>query len=153
MRDELKLKMMEALSKGNLKVGQIIFEVNGDNYLYEARDKEENKKEIAPDVLSRAISDVQSFFWGNSSYAVVFCVCRDCFDYPNNMSQFERVIASLSYQVSPKYLCSEGTISNTLNDNPYMKLPVSKWETNGAKERVLTLRDEFLKAVEKNKTA
>ena len=31
-------------------------------------------------------------------------------------------------------------------------MPVDKWEANGAKERVLILRDEFVKAVEKNKT-
>lgn len=152
MSDELKLKLIETLSKGNLKVGQLIFEVKGDNYYYEDRSKEENKKDIAPDVLSRAISEVQPFFWGISSYAVVFCVCRDCFNYPDNMSQFERELANLSYQISPKYLCSEGTISNTLKTNPYMKLHVDKWESNGAKERVLILRDKFVKAVEKNKT-
>ena len=67
------------------------------------------------------------------------------------MSQFERELANLSYLVNPKYLCSEGTISNTLKANPYMKLPVDKWEANGAKERALILRDAFVKAVEKNK--
>ena len=152
MSDELKLKMIEALTKGHLKVGQLIFEVKGDNYYYEDRSKEENKQDIAPDVLSRAISEVQPFFWGISSYAVVFCVCRDCFNYPDNMSQFERELANLSYQVGFKFLCSEGTISNTLKANPYMKLPVDKWEVNGAKERALILRDEFMKAVEKNKS-
>ena len=152
MSDELKLKMIEALTKGHLKVGQLIFEVKGDNYYYEDRSKKENKQDIAPDVLSRAISEVQPFFWGISSYAVLFCVCRDCFNYPDNMSQFERELANLSYLVNPKYLCSEGTISNTLKANPYMKLPVDKWEANGAKERALILRDEFVKAVEKNKT-
>ena len=152
MSDELKLKMVEALTKGHLRVGQLIFEVKGDNYYYEDRSKEEEKKDLAPAVLSRAISEVQPFFWGISSYAVVFCVCRDCFNYPDNMSQFERELASLSYQVGLKFLCSEGTISNTLKANPYMKLPVDKWEANGAKGRVLMLRDEFVKAVEKNRT-
>ena len=152
MSDELKLKMVEALTKGHLRVGQLIFEVKGDNYYYEDRSKEEEKKDLAPAVLARAISEVQPFFWGISSYAVVFCVCRDCFGYPDNMSKFERDMASLSFLVGPKYLCSEGTISNTLKANPYMKLPVDKWEANGAKGRVLMLRDEFVKAVEKNKT-
>ena len=152
MSDELKLKLIEALSKGHLKVGQLIFEVKGNNYYYEDRKKEKNKQDIDPGVLSRAISEVQPFFWGISSYAVVFCVCRDCFGYPDNMSQFERELASLSYQVGLKFLCSEGTISNTLKANPYMKLPVDKWEANGAKERALILRDEFMKAVEKNKS-
>ena len=152
MSDELKLKLIEALSKGHLKVGQLILEVNGNNYYYEDRSKEESKKNISPDILSRAISEVQPFFWGISSYAVLFCVCRDCFNYPDNMSQFERDLANLPFLVCPKYLCSEGTISNTLKANPYMRLPVDKWEANGAKERALILRDEFVKAVEKSKT-
>ena len=63
MSDELKLKMIEALTKGHLKVGQLIFEVKGNNYYYEDRSREENKQDIAPGVLSKAISEVQPFFW------------------------------------------------------------------------------------------
>ena len=71
MSDELKLKLIEALSKGHLKVGQLIFEVKGINYYDEDRKKEKNKQDIDPGVLSRAISEVQPFFWGISSYAVL----------------------------------------------------------------------------------
>lgn len=154
MSDDANMKFLEMLLKNGVQISNFIMDNHGtmNVHAHEDKSKEENKQAIDPGVLSRAISEVQPFFWGISSYAVVFCVCRDCFNYPDNMSQFEREIASLSYQVSPKFLCSEGTISNTLKTNPYMKLPVDKWEVNGAKERALKLRDEFMKAVEKNKT-
>ena len=154
MSDDANRKFLEMLLKNGVQISNFIMDNHGtmNVHAHEDSSKKENKQDIAPDVLSRAISEVQPFFWGISSYAVLFCVCRDCFNYPDNMSQFERELANLSYLVNPKYLCSEGTISNTLKANPYMKLPVDKWEANGAKERVLILRDEFVKAVEKNKT-
>ena len=154
MSDDANMKFLEMLFKNGVQISNFIMDNHGtmNVHAHEDSSKKENKQDIAPDVLSRAISEVQPFFWGISSYAVLFCVCRDCFNYPDNMSQFERELANLSYLVNPKYLCSEGTISNTLKANPYMKLPVDKWEANGAKERVLILRDEFVKAVEKNKT-
>ena len=154
MSDDANMKFLEMLLKNGTHIGNFIMDNHGtmNVHAHEDSSKKENKQDIAPDVLSRAISEVQPFFWGISSYAVLFCVCRDCFNYPDNMSQFERDMASLSFLVGPKYLCSEGTISNTLKANPYMKLPVDKWEANGAKGRVLMLRDEFVKAVEKNKT-
>ena len=43
--------------------------------------------------------------------------------------------------------CSEGLISNTMRNNPYMRLAVDKWEQQGAKQRVLRLVDEYKKAV------
>ena len=154
MSDDANMKFMEMLLKNGTHIGNFIMDNHGtmNVHAHEDKSKDETKKDIAPEVLSRAISEVQPFFWGISSYAVVFCVCRDCFNYPDNMSQFERELASLSYQAGLKFLCSEGTISNTLKANPYMKLPVDKWEANGAKERALILRDEFMKAVEKNKS-
>jgi len=154
MSDDANMKFLEMLFKNGVQISNFIMDNHGtmNVHAHEDSSKKENKQDIAPGVLSKAISEVQPFFWGISSYAVLFCVCRDCFNYPDNMSQFERELANLSYLVNPKYLCSEGTISNTLKANPYMKLPVDKWEANGAKERVLILRDEFVKAVEKNKT-
>ena len=52
------------------------------------------------------------------------------------MSQFER-----------DFGCSEGLISNTMRNNPYMRLAIDKWEQQGAKQRVLRLVAEYKKAV------
>ena len=95
--------------------------------------------EVQPDVqmLVECVAQVREFFWRDSSMAVIFCVCRDCYDYANNMSQFER-----------DFHCQEGLLSNTLRNNPYMRLPVSKWEQIGVKDRVLRLVEAYKNAVE-----
>ena len=98
---------------------------------------------LTREILAQAISRVKNLFWGVSSNAVLFCVCRDEEYYPDNMSQFERELMNLDYPNGMAYLCKEGTISNTFRTNQYMKLHIDKWESNGAKERVLILRDKF----------
>ena len=95
------------------------------------------EKKYDSEELLRGIDKVRAFFWGESSMAVIFCVCRDCYDYANNMSQFER-----------EFHCTEGLLSNTFRNNPYMRLHIDKWKQNGAKERVLRLVEEYRKAVE-----
>lgn len=87
--------------------------------------------------LVTSVGKVRDYFWGDSSMAVIFCVCRDCYDYVDNMSQFER-----------DFICQPGLLSNTFRNNPYMRLPVSRWEQQGAKERVLRLVEAYKKAVD-----
>ena len=52
------------------------------------------------------------------------------------MSSFER-----------EFNCSEGLISNTFRNNPYMRLSIDKWKENGAKPRVLQLAGAYINAV------
>ena len=86
--------------------------------------------------MTSAVDRVRQFFWSESAMAFIFCVCRDCFNYANNMSQFER-----------EFNCREGLLSNTFRNNPYMYLSVDKWAENGAKERVLRLVDAYKDAI------
>ena len=48
--------------------------------------------------LARAIEECQKYFWGNSAYAVVFCVLRDCFGMLPNKTGFERRVEELPYE-------------------------------------------------------
>jgi len=93
--------------------------------------------------LAAAILACQKYFWANSSYAVLFCVCRDYFGYPDNMSQFEREIQELDFPQKPDYQCADNVIAGTFYNNDYMKLPVDHWKQSGAKERVLLLAEEL----------
>ena len=97
------------------------------------------KADEQPDVstLVACVDSVRQYFWGDSSMAIIFCVCRDCFKYADNMSQFER-----------EFHCQEGLLSNTFRNNPYMRLHVDKWAENGAKQRVLQLMEAYKNAVE-----
>lgn len=106
---------------------------------------------ITPDQLARAILKVQHLFWANSSYAVLFCVLRDCFGNADNRSRFEREVALLPFDKRPTYSCTPGVVSSTMNDNPYMDKHVDTWQKNGARERVLKLANAFKEAVLKEK--
>ena len=114
-----------SVDKGEVHVGD-----NGKAVVAESETKYEVK------MLVESVDAVRDLFWGDSSMAVIFGVCRDSFKYVDNMSQFER-----------DFGCSEGLISNTMRNNPYMRLAVDKWEQQGAKQRVLRLADEYKKAV------
>ena len=114
-----------SVDKGEVHVGD-----NGKTVVAEGETKYEVK------MLVESVDAVRDLFWGDSSMAVIFRVCRDCFKYADNMSKFER-----------DFGCSEGLISNTMRNNPYMRLAIDKWEQQGAKQRVLRLVAEYKKAV------
>jgi len=101
---------------------------------------EEKEKELpAADLatLRECAAQVREYFWSESAMTVIFCVCRDCFGYPDNMSQFER-----------EFECQEGLLSSTFRNNRYMRLHIDKWKQSGAKSRVLTLVDVYRRTVE-----
>ena len=105
------------------------------NNYYGSREAE--KSPVAIDRLVEGVEKVRSYFWAESAMAVIFCVCRDYYEYANNMSQFER-----------DFGCKEGLLSNTFRNNSYMQLPVDRWRQNGAKERTLKLVEAYQHAVE-----
>ena len=107
------------------------------NNYYGSNGREEGL-EVALPVLQACVEHVRKIFWGDSSMAVIFCVCRDRYCYADNMSQFER-----------DFQCQEGLLSNTFRNNPYMRLAIDKWKENGAKERVLRLVEAYENAVQK----
>lgn len=94
------------------------------------------QRDAEVETLVACVDAVRQYFWCPSSLSVIFCVCRDNYYYPNNMSQFER-----------DFRCSQGLLSNTFRNNPYMRLHIDKWRQNGAKDRVLRLVDAYQTAV------
>ena len=112
---------------------------------YENQNQNENYKERVIDnkVLKKAVGKVKPFMWAASSYAVLYCVCRDKYGIPDNMSQFEREFSNSK----TGYTCKEGVISSTFRTNSYMKLHIDRWEQNGAKERALILKNKFIEEV------
>ena len=94
-------------------------------------------EQIEVSMLVACVAEVREYFWGDSAMAVIFCTCRDCYDYANNMAQFER-----------DFGCQEGLLSNTFRNNPYMRLHVDKWAQSGAKDRTLRLMEAYKMAVD-----
>ena len=105
---------------------------------YYGNNGREQGLDVALQVLLACVERVRNYFWGDSSMAVIFCVCRDRYCYADNMSQFER-----------DFQCQEGLLSNTFRNNPFMRLHIDKWKENGAKERVLRLVEAYENAVQK----
>ena len=145
MENDEKVKIIEALTKGgNVNIGQLSIGDNNKleyhNHPREAEEPERSaKKEISADLLARAIENCQDQFWGNSAYAVLFCIFRD--DLKNGMSQssFERMIGMLPYRKRLDHVCNTGTIANAFSDNDFLKSPIDKWTERGASQRALLL--------------
>lgn len=138
MTAEERIRLMEVLMKGGPSIGQLIIENNCTiNYNDHRGEPGEQKRKVDTEVLAKGVDGVREYLWKDSAMAVIFCVCRDCYGYTDNMSQFER-----------DFHCAEGLLSNTFRNNPYMRLNISKWEENGAKERVLRLVDAYKKAID-----
>jgi hypothetical protein len=97
----------------------------------------QNDKQPDVSTLAACVDSVREYFWRDSALTVIFCTCRDCYGYADNMSQFER-----------DFHCQEGLLSSTFRNNPYMRLHVDKWAQNGAKQRVLRLVEAYKNAVE-----
>ena len=134
--------MMGVTFNGTVTFNGPMFDIHDNEHVTIVNDRQrkenkENEPTLTTELLLACVAQVREYFWSESSMAVIFCVCRDCYGYANNMSQFER-----------EFDCQEGLLSNTFRNNPYMRLPVGKWKQNGVKERVLKLVDAYKKAVE-----
>ena len=99
-------------------------------------------------LLARAIENCQEYFWGNASYAVVFCICRDDFEAGYTQTGFEEMVESLSYKKKRDYYCTTGTIANAFSHNPIFKSHISRWEAQGASSRILKLITMLRKELE-----
>ena len=142
MTEEEKIQLLSKLvNGGNTKIGQIILDNHGTMNINNGETKPMGDNLASTDIdssmVSQALAKCGDYIWGNSAYAVPFCVCRDVYGWEDNASLFERKLELEGVEFPA------GTINATINRNPYMKLPIFKWKDNGAKERVLKFKDEF----------
>ena len=101
------------------------------------------RNEQIDEMLVQAIENCQQYFWGNSAYAVVFCVCRDDLNMKISQSAFEKKVEELPYKKKRDYKCSKGTIANAFSDNPIYKDNVNKWDGFNPASRIIKLRNEL----------
>lgn len=131
-------------------VDTINFRMDGDGTFHfgTVENMEKAKKEFSTQRLATAVENCQDCFWGNSSYAVLYCLIRD--DYEKTMTQtgFEQMMESLPYSKNRDYKCSAGTIANAFSDNPIFKIHVSRWEAQGAPKRTILLLNKLREELE-----
>lgn len=138
MSEDLKEKIIGRIFKVGVTIHNFVMENNSTMVYNNNGNAEKVKTEpVSNDILARGITAVRGNFWGDSAIATIFCVCRDLYGYPDNQSQFER-----------DFGWPEGVISNAFRHNPYMKLPIDNWRTNGAMARVLRLMDLYQNTIE-----
>ena len=102
-------------------------------------------KRIDRELLARAIENCQAYFWANSAYAVVFCICRDDLDMEPNKSSFETMVESLPYSKRRSYTCPENTIATAFANNPIYNDNINNWDCKNPMARIILLRDELRK--------
>ena len=144
---EDKMKFLQGLFQGaNMQNAQINVVVEaGAKVVYKEELTSKNDiPQVSDERMAKIVEECQSLFWAQSSWAVFYCVCRDYLGMPYNMTEIEHYIWGLPFTRQLVFGCPEGTIQSTLKNNPYMKLPISKWKTNGAKERVLLLAEKLI---------
>ena len=130
------------------KGGQHVDTIQTQNvYTFKQQEPERQQKQATPEQLARAIEQCQKYFWGNSAYAVLFCLLRDEYDMPDNQTQFETMVEQLPYSHPRDYTCPPGTISSAFSNTPLYRIHVSRWETQKPLPRVLTLLSELRKAI------
>jgi hypothetical protein len=93
--------------------------------------------------MASAIEKCQPYFWGNSAYAVVFCIYRDDLKRMIPKTSFESMIEELPYQRKRSYCCPAGTIANAFSDNPIFNESIDLWDQFKPLPRVLKLRDQL----------
>lgn len=140
---------------GNVENGGIGIQINHGRDVPMAKDDKEGEEQprekpqgLGAERLAQAIEQCQEYFWGNSAYAVVFCVCRDDHGMEPNMSSFEMRVEMLPYKKPRSYTCPTGTLTNAFSNNKIYYDHVDKWDAQNPMKRIITLRDELRKALE-----
>ena len=90
------------------------------------REEAKSSPKLCHEELARAVEATQSFFWAQSSWAVVYCVCREHLGIADNMSEFEKCVQGLTF-TKKVYECPTGTIQKALANNEYMRYPLHRW--------------------------
>lgn len=98
---------------------------------------------LSDEQLTRAIENCQSYFWANTAYAVLYCIWRDDYKMPDNMSAFEIKIESLPYSKKRDHCCPEGTLANAFSNNNIYKTRIDTWDRQNPMKRITKLRDEL----------
>ena len=103
------------------------------------------RKKLSLQKLACAIENCQKYFLGNSSYGVVFCLCRDDYEVEPNKSAFEHMAENLPYTKKLSYLCKENTLATAFSNNPIFNENINNWDSKNPMKRIIKLRDELRK--------
>jgi hypothetical protein len=145
MNNETKTQTLGNIFHGNVTFNGPMFDIHDNAHvvIHNSRMEEpEAEGEYPPERLARAIEGVQSFFWAQSAWAVVYCVCRDHLEMTDNMSEFERMVAGLPF-TKRVVECPEGTVRKAVMRNEFMNYPLHRWPEGRASKLAEKLVEKF----------
>ena len=93
------------------------------------------------DMIIEGVRRCQAFFWAGAAWAVVYRVLQSDYDESRSVNQFEEDMFLPSEGLN--YRCSPRTIAMGMQNNTVLRSKPEAWEQEGAKSRILTLRDAF----------
>ena len=106
------------------------------------RKEAKSSPKLCHEELARAVEATQSFFWAQSSWAVVYCVCRDHLAMKDNMSEFERRVAELPF-TRKVVECPAGTVRKAFINNDYLRYSTDRWPEGRARVLAERLIEKF----------
>ena len=112
-------------------------------YMEEQKATKKDDDDYFMEKLDAALNEVETYMWGQSAHAVLFCALSDNHGFTDNMSRYERIHKKLCEKRKLQWACPEGTIRSAFRDNSYFKNPVNRWKTLNVPQRVMTLYDKF----------
>ena len=141
-----KMKVAELLEF--YKVEKLVAMINEAIRNLPSENKKEEKAMSADDdyfveKLGEALNEVETYMWGQSAHAVLFCALRDHHGFTDNMSRYERIHKKLSEKRKPQWPCPKGTLRVAFGNNSYYKTSVTRWKDMDVPQRALTLLDKF----------
>ena len=118
----------------------------GDNAGKEALGRESLKQ-----LLIKVLPHCNTYFYANTSWAIVRRVCVDDLGYTENKSEFERFATEVDSELSKPmdYPCPPNTISSAENASEYLKHKISEWNFYGATPKAINLLNCLRKEIEK----
>lgn len=154
MEESKKAELLRGMFAGTTFQNSVVVGVaeSGSTVCYQGvRAEKEPRQDIVltRELLHGALPQVQGYLWGQSAYAILYCVGRDAYHYQDSMSQFERDTGDYPNKGSLSYVCPEGTLADAFRHNSFLRLHIDKWKENGVKERVLLLAEQFRTAIQK----
>lgn len=106
------------------------------------REEAKSSPKLCHEELARAVEAVQSYFWAQSSWAVVYCVCRDHLGMRDSMSEFERRVAELPF-TRKVVECPAGTVRKAFINNDYLRYSTDRWPEGRARVLAERLIEKF----------
>ena len=119
---------------------------NGTEYYQaDSRVQEESQPMVVrrptDDMIIEGVRRCQAFFWAGAAWAVVYRVLQSDYDESRSVTQFEEDMFLPSEGLN--YRCSPRAVAMGMQNNTVLRSKPEAWEKEGAKSRILTLRDAF----------